>query len=246
MSQSIKTALKKIPFVKKGWDFYINIINLNRRLTYLEQRVHNFRWYAAEQAAEYLVGAQLEGDYCEFGVYKGDTFSHFMRYHDIFPKMRYFAFDSFEGLPAPTGIDNEGGYASNFHQGEFAVAEQDFRNNLKSKGLPMEKVITVKGWYDKTLNDQTGQAHNLNKIACAWIDCDFYESTVPVLEFLTKRLSVGSLLIFDDWKVYRNLADKGQQRACAEWLAANPNLKLNEIFDFSHNGKAFTVARIPA
>lgn len=245
MPQSFKQALKKIPFVHKGWAFFNQISNLNRRLTYLEQRVHNFRWYAIEQAAEYLVGAQLEGDYCEFGVYKGDTFAHMLRYHEVFPKMRYFAFDSFEGLPAPTGIDNEGGYASNFHEGEFACTEDGFLKNLRSKNLPLKDVITVKGWFDKTLNDETASKHQLNKVAIAWIDCDFYESTVPVLNFLTSRLSIGTILIFDDWKVYRNLSDRGQQKACAEWLQKNPGLKLTEIYDFSHNGRVFTVSGLP-
>lgn len=245
MFQKIKNSLKKIPIIRKWWGIYNNLATLSNRLTYLEQRVHNCRWYAVEQSADYLVGAQVAGDYCEFGVYKGDTFAHMLRYHDVFPGMRYVAFDSFEGLPAPTGIDNEDGYASNFHQGEFAVNETDFLKNLQSKNLPMDRVVTVKGWYDKTLNDDTAQKHNINKVSCAWIDCDFYESTVPVLDFLTKRLSVGSIILFDDWKVYRNLSDKGQQRATAEWLSANPELQLNSLFEFSHHGQAFTVAKVP-
>lgn len=246
MSSKLKNILKKIPFLKKGWNTYHNLVRLNSRLTYLEQRVHNFRWFAVEQAADYLVGAQVDGDYCEFGVFKGDTFAHMMRYHNAFPNMKYIAFDSFEGLPAPKGVDNEDGYASNFHQGEFAVNEADFRENLKSKNLPMDRLVTVAGWFDKTLNDETAKKKNIDKVSCAWIDCDFYESTVPVLEFLTNRLMVGSIVLFDDWKVYRNLSDKGQQRATAEWLSANPQIQLNPLFEFAHHGQAFTVAKVPA
>lgn len=245
MAQIVKNALKKVPFLQNGWNYINQIKNLNRRLTYLEQRVHNYRWFAVEQAADYLVGAQVPGEYCEFGVYKGDTFGHMLRYHETFPDMRYFAFDSFEGLPAPGGIDNENGYASNFHEGEFACSENSFLANLKSKGLPLDRVVTVKGWFNKTLTPQTAQAHKLDKIAIAWIDCDFYESTIPVLDFLTSRISVGTLIIFDDWKVYRNLPDKGQQKACREWLERNPGLTLNQIYDFSHFGRAFTVAGVP-
>ncbi|NCO02867.1 MAG: hypothetical protein GW903_01600 [Alphaproteobacteria bacterium] len=245
MFQKIKNFLKKFPFIKKVWNSYNNLVTLNARLTYLEKRVHNFRWFAVEQAADYLVGAQVEGDYCEFGVYKGETFAHMTRYYEVFPDMRYIAFDSFEGLPAPKGIDNENGYASNFHEGEFAVSQDQFLENLKSKNVPLDRVIMVKGWYDQTLNDDTANKHNINKVSCAWIDCDFYESTVPVLKFLTKRISVGSILLFDDWKVYRNLSDKGQQLATSEWLSANPGLELKPLFEFSHHGQAFTVAKIP-
>lgn len=242
----LKATLKKIPFLHQGWVFYKDIISLNRRLRYLERRVHNDRWYAIEQAADYLVGAQVDGDYCEFGVYKGDTFAHMAKYHHEFPQMRFFAFDSFEGLPAPKGIDIDNGYSSNFTEGQFAVSEEDFLANLRGKKIPLDKVTTVKGWYDKTLPDPAPAKPRPAKVACAWIDCDYYESTVPVLQFLTSRLAVGSLLLFDDWKVYRNLPDKGQQRATSEWLAANPGLELIQIFDFGHHGRAFTVAKVPA
>ena len=42
----------------------------------------------------------------------------------------------------------------------------------------------------------------LKPVAVAWVDCDLYESTQPVLEFLTGRLQDGSLIFFD----LRNLA----------------------------------------
>jgi hypothetical protein len=73
------------------------------------------------------------------------------------------------------------------------------------------------------------------------VDCDFYESTVPVLNFLTSKLSVGSVIMFDDWRCYRNLPDFGQQRACREWLEANPQIKLNELLSVGWHGIAFTV-----
>ena len=34
----------------------------------------------------------------------------------------------------------------------------------------------------------------------------------------------------------------GEQRACAEWLARNGQIRLNEFIDFGFHGKAFTVA----
>ncbi len=241
----MKNLFKKVPFAKRAWNTYNNILSLNQRVSALEHRTQNFRWEAVELAADYLVGAQVEGDYCEFGVYKGDTFAHMLRYHEVFPGMRFFAIDSFEGLPAPKGIDNENGYTSNFHESEFAVSEENFLLNVRKRNLPMERVKTIKGWYDKTLNEKTANDENLKKIACAWIDCDFYESTVPVLNFITDKISIGTLLIFDDWKVYRNMPDKGQQRACAEWLEHNPGLKLNQLYDISHYGRAFTVSGLP-
>ena len=50
-----------------------------RRIEQLEYRSFNRRYYAVEQLAEYLVGAQLTGDYVEFGVAQGATFIHAYR-----------------------------------------------------------------------------------------------------------------------------------------------------------------------
>lgn len=243
MIKTIKSVIKKTPLFK----LYITISRFNAmsaRLDYLEKRVHNDNWDMMEKLMHYLVTAEIEGDYCEFGVFMGTTFNHALRYHGLFPHMRYFGFDSFEGLPAPEGIDNEGNYASNFFKGQFSCSREQFIANIKANNLPLEKVTLVKGWFDTSLTDDMAAQNNLKKIALAYIDCDFYHSTVPVLEFIGPRLSVGSIIAFDDWKTYRNLPDKGQQLATAEWLARNPNIKLLPLLDYGPFGKVFSVAAI--
>tara|TARA_R110001583_G_scaffold178083_2_gene333785 strand:+ start:10693 stop:11436 length:744 start_codon:yes stop_codon:yes gene_type:complete len=234
---SVKSALRSLitPNYK--------IKALESRIELLEKRIRNNRWFAVEEMAHYLVGAQIEGDYCEFGVFKGETFSHACNVgwpQEI--NMRFIAFDSFEGLPKPKGLDAEGGYSSNFHHGEFACSQEDFEKNLRNNGVDMSNVISVKGWFEETLNDNTAKKLQIEKIAAAWIDGDLYESTVPILKFLTSRISVGTIILFDDWRVFRNLPDYGEQRACREWLDENPHISLREIFSFGHHGVAFTVA----
>jgi O-methyltransferase len=212
---------------------------LKDRVSTLEYRSFNRRFYAIEQMTDYLVGAQVPGDYCEFGVWKGDTFKHAFAYlGGAFPEMRFYAFDSFEGLPEPKGLDSVDGYASNFHESEFSCSLESFMGNMREASVDLSRVVTVKGWFDQTL--KTG-SHGIKKIAAAWIDCDLYESTVPVLEFLTPYLSSGSVIIFDDWRCYKNHPEFGEQRACREWLGRNPSIKLSELFSFGWNGIAFTV-----
>jgi hypothetical protein len=155
--------------------------------------------------------------------------------------MRYIAFDSFEGLPELKGIDIQNGYSSNFNKGEFSCSEDEFLDNLKRQNVNLNQVVTIKGWFCDVLNSNTAQKIELKKIAFAWIDCDIYESTVPVLNFITPYLQTGSLLIFDDWTAYKNLPDFGEQKACNEWLSRNPNIKLNQLFSYGSGGIAFTV-----
>lgn len=219
---------------------------LESRVANLEERLLSYyknRWDVVDKLADYLVGTQIPGDYLEFGVYLGKTFSYTYRVMaPLFPGMRFVALDSFEGLPEPKGLDAQDNYTSGFYTGQFACDIRQFESNLVAGGVDMNRVSMIKGWFDKTLDPGNAESRIIGKVAAAWIDCDLYESTVPVLDFLTGRLSVGSVLLFDDWRCFRNLADFGQQRACREWLQRNPQIKLNEFVDFGFHGQAFTVA----
>lgn len=216
------------------------LAEVRARLDTLEYRSFNRRFYAIEQCAEYLVGAQVKGDYLEFGVYLGNTFSHAYKWMSpVNADMKFFAFDSFEGLPKPQGIDIEAGYSSHFTEKQFACSQSDFESNILKNGVDTRKVTAIKGWFNETLAGST--TYGIEKIAVAWIDCDLYESTVPVLQFITPHLSVGSVIIFDDWRCYRNHPDFGEQRACREWLEKNRQIQLTELYSFGWNGIAFTV-----
>jgi hypothetical protein len=215
---------------------------ITSRLDRIEDHARNRRFYAVEQVAEYLLGAQVPGDYFEFGVYNGRTFAHACKLMSpLFPDMRFVACDSFEGLPAPHGIDAKNGYTSQFYERQFLCSKEDFLANLGREQVDLNRVITIEGWFDKSLTDDTRTAHGLGKVAFAWIDCDLYESTIPVLKFITPMLSVGCVVLFDDWRCFRNLPDYGQQRAVREWLEVNPKIKLAQLLSFGWNGLVFTV-----
>ncbi len=218
--------------------------NLYRKINRLEYRQFNRRFYAIDQITEYLIGADIVGDYLEFGVFQGTTFiyaNQFMSPH--FNDMRFIAFDSFEGLPKPKGIDAFKGYSSRFHEREFSCSENIFKANLESRGLDMNRIITVPGWFDQTLNQAQAENIELQNVSVAWIDCDLYESTIPVLKFITSFLNTGSVVVFDDWRCFRNHPDFGEQRACREWLTDNPSIHINELLSFGWNGIAFTIEK---
>lgn len=219
---------------------------LQLRVQALEYRLlgrRSPRFTALDELADYLVGAEVEGDYVEFGVWQGANFAYAWKVlTPCFPRMRFFAADSFQGLPRPRQIDAEDGYSSNFHENDFACSRDEFLNNLQKQGVDPTKVACIPGWFQDTLNDAHPVAGRIDRVAAAWIDCDLYESTVSVLSYLTRRMSVGTVLLFDDWRCFRNLPERGQQRACREWLDANPRLGLRELFSFGWNGLAFSVS----
>lgn len=229
---SLKLVAKKIIF----------IFTLPGRVQKLEYYNFNKRYFAVEQVAAYLVGAQIQGDYLEFGVFKGSIFIHAYKWiSPHFKSMRFVAFDSFEGLPEPKGIDKLDDYSSNYHENEFACSEAEFLKNLKKAKVDIKRTKLVKGWFDKTLISSKAKNYGIKKIAAAWIDCDLYESTIPVLKFITPYLTKGSVIVFDDWHAFRNDPSRGEQRACREWLKKNPKIKLAQLFNFGYGGIVFTV-----
>jgi O-methyltransferase len=239
---NLPPLIKEIARVIRHPVQYLLLRGVYNRIRRIEYRSFNRRYFAVEQVAEYLIGAQIPGDYCEFGVWQGATFSHACRaMAPHFKDMRFLAFDSFQGLPRPGGIDAAGGYTSHFYEGQFAATREQFLGNVGREGADLRRVVAVEGWFNETLAPARAAAHGVDRIAVAWIDCDLYESTVPVLDYLASRVSVGTVLAFDDWHCYRNHPDFGQQRAMREWLARNPQIALNELFSFGWNGMVFTV-----
>jgi hypothetical protein len=182
----------------------------------------------------------LLGDYLEFGVYQGASFIYTARRAEQrIPSMRFFAFDSFEGLPVIHGHDRGG----EFSAGQFSCTQDEFEAHLVQQQVDTRRCIIVPGWYEASLTDKVKDAHQLHVASIVFIDCDLYESCVPVLSFLTSLVRQGSILIFDDWLNFRADPSRGVQRATREWLAANPALSLTPWFDFCHHGKAFIVNR---
>jgi O-methyltransferase len=189
-----------------------------------------------EIAARFKTWQHIDGDYCEFGVYTGASFvqmfhllsklEHERGYHEY--PTRFFAFDSFEGLPQPGALDRRFS-KSHFQLGEFLVTQAEFDGNLRRYGVDMSRVTVVPGWYSDVLTPETAAHVGLERVSIAYIDCDLYESTVPVLNFLTDLLVNGAVLIFDDWHLNRAHPDLGVQGAFHEWCGRNPHLRFSEI-----------------
>ncbi|PYS51293.1 MAG: methyltransferase [Acidobacteria bacterium] len=195
-----------------------------------------------ETAFGFIHNNEIKGDYVEFGVFRGRTFveacNAARRYGT--KEMRFFAFDSFAGLPEISEKDAGGA----FKTGQFSAARNVFEQALRRNRVDRSRVHVVEGFYDETLKAERRKELGIERVAIAWIDCDLYASTVPVLNFLSEVLVDGALLIFDDWYCFNGHADRGEQRACAEWLAANPQIKLVEYQNFHWAGRSFIVNRL--
>jgi hypothetical protein len=187
---------------------------------------------------------KVNGDYFEFGLFQGSTFLaawRMKRLHGAPPDMHFWGFDSFEGLPEVKPREGEV-----WRTGQFACSEDAFRSIVAGQGMRPEEYTLVPGFFDHSLNEQQHQRMGGRKAAIVYIDCDLYESTVPVLAFVERYLQTGTVVCFDDFYFYRGAPDQGEQRALAEFLDRNPHIKFNRYLTYGLAGQSFLVYRTDA
>lgn len=224
----MKQTLKRILFpVRKLAEGFVNITPDSSVRTIVDK------------AANIIAAEKVEGDYLEFGVYAGasfirahDTIKNIFEQHQIlhagrtekdaaeirriWEKMRFFAFDSFQGLPE---LDQHDAETSDFAKGKYASTENAFRDNLLKSGVPLDRVVTIAGWFEETCTEDTIRKHAMKKASIIHVDCDLYASARRALEFVTPLLTDGAIIIFDDWYCFRGNPYLGEQRAFNEWKA---------------------------
>jgi O-methyltransferase len=190
------------------------------------------------QAFEFAKINQVKGDYFEFGIWRGKTFSyaHKMRRRYGLPGVMLRGFDSFQGLPA-----HEDTTDNIWHKGQFAATEAEVRRLLRKNGIGEREYTLVPGFYSESLNEALDAQLMGVSAAIVYIDCDLYESTARVLAFIKKYLVNGSVVCFDDYYNNRGAPDQGEQRGLQEFLATNRDVRFIPYFDYSPLGKSFIV-----
>ena len=130
----------------------------------------------------------VQGDYIEFGIFKGKSLYHSVKvaqklklYNDI----TFWGLDSFQGFP----VENHDFYISENFKTSKKTVENFF---LKYKNIKI-----IEGFFNKSLS--TEQLQNIQNISFAFVDCDIYESSEEVFQYLNKRISKGGFIMIDDF-----------------------------------------------
>jgi len=162
-------------------------------------------------------GLKVAGDICEFGVAQGAT-SRLLA-SEIMPlaERKFWLFDSFEGLPAPTKEDRlihdifKLGTMEKY-KGTMASSETEVLGKLASVKFPRERIVVKKGWVKDTIQSGTLP----EKVAFAYVDFDFYDPIKDALEFLDTRMPAGGRIVVDDYGFF----SEGAQLAVDQFVAA--------------------------
>ncbi len=160
----------------------------------------------------------LKGDICEFGVAQGKT-SKLMAYLIKDTEKKIYLYDSFKGLPKASDKDilkddifNLGKIEN--YEGKMSHAETKVIKELNSIKFDLKKTIINKGFFNKENLDLFKFPKT---VSFAYIDFDYYQPTIDVLQSLENKLSIGSIMIVDDYDFFST----GAKTAVDEWIELN-------------------------
>lgn len=148
-----------------------------------------------------ILSHDVPGDFIETGVWRGGA-TIFMRAllkaHRVHNRWVWVA-DSFEGLPEADEklFPNEAAFLRREITRDFkrlAVPIEEVKDSFAAYGMLDDQVRFLKGWFKDTLPHAP-----IGKLSLMRLDGDFYESTRDALTNLYDKLSVGGMVIIDDY-----------------------------------------------
>lgn len=197
-----------------------------------ESKLQNFL-----KQIDYVCSNNIDGAIVECGVWKGGAIcmaTSYLKKKNIHKNV--YAFDSFEGLPKPNDIDyviDTGilakdicGVPDDVNNNCYASVET-FYDTMNKFNLSRDDIQIKKGWFEKTTIDFP------ESIALLRFDGDWYKSTMDVLTNLFDKISLGGVLIFDDYTYWN-----GNKKAVDDFLE---QIHYKPTLHFTHPGEAWFI-----
>jgi len=153
-----------------------------------------------------VVRTEVPGALVDCGVWNGGSTALLAA---AAPRRDVWAFDSFEGLPAPGAEDGDD--AAQW-QASCVGREENVVEAFRRFAAP-QQLRVVKGWFEDSLPQH---AQRIGPIAVLHADGDWYSSVRVTLDSLYDSISPGGYVVVDDYSVW-----SGARRAVDEFRSVN-------------------------
>ena len=225
----------------------LNIKDLQRwnkldEITYAQMQRQKYKYEFFQKAFDLIYDNTIVGDYFEFGVHKARTFRFAMSQakRRNMKKIKFLAFDSFEGLP---DVNNNIKQNDKFKKGLLITSENKFKNYIKDFNFYKNNVKIIKGFYEKSLNKKLISAlKKQNTKACLInFDCDLTQSVDQALKFSMNFLQEGTIIYFDDYfSSYKGNPNKGIPNIIKKRFK-NSKFDIVEYLNIGYAAKSFII-----
>ena len=165
-----------------------------------------FGFYRIDHIYEVLRRARrtYKGEFSilEFGTAHGYAFTKMLyatRYLKMDGRVKVHAFDTFEGMPpAESEKDEDQISDDSWVEGQFAghYAELDAYCRARYGNYELHR-----GYFEDSITPEFLESLKQSKPLLIWIDCDYYSSTVTVMERILPYIPNGCVIYFDDYEL---------------------------------------------
>lgn len=174
-----------------------NILSTVRPYTLLSES----RLFSLYCLAKQICVEDVPGNFVECGTCKGGSaalLAFTIKNYSRRPRLLY-AFDTFEGMPAPTEIDRHQGIPANltgFGEGTLKAPISQNLDKICELLQVRELVVPIKGLFAQTLPKYKSA---IGSIAFLHADGDWYESTMDIFNTLYDSVISNGLIQVDDY-----------------------------------------------
>lgn len=147
----------------------------------------------------------VRGEIVEFGIFKGNSFFRWIKFRDLLEQTnsrKVIGFDIFGDFPDAHFEEDKvkrDAFVAETNGGK-SISFEEINELLDKQGLN-KNVDIIKGDILITLDQYLEKNPHL-KISLLHIDVDLYEPTQIILEKLYDRVTVGGIIIFDDYGAF--------------------------------------------
>lgn len=178
---------------------YLNLIAKPRKI--MRKWTHSF--YRIEMVYEIL--GEFKSGYkgpfsiLELGTANGYSFTKMLyatRYLKMDDQVTCHAFDSFEGLRAPTDKEDAGLLSNDWKEGQYKGNYEVLKESCEKRGFKNYKIH--KGYFEDSITPEL-VASIKDKPMLVWVDCDYYKPALFAFKQLLPILPSGCVFYFDDF-----------------------------------------------
>ncbi len=161
------------------------VYNIIRNYTLVDHYRNYELWDLVSQVAP-----QVEGDILEVGVWRGGTAGTMGKMlQKVSPDKKIYLADTFSGVVKATDADSQ------YTGGEHADTSLELVQDLMHNKLGLNNFEILQGIFP----DDTGHRIADKKFCLCHADVDVYLSTREIVDWIWPRLSVGGVIVYDDF-----------------------------------------------
>jgi len=150
----------------------------------------------------FKMSLDVPGDIVECGVFKGASFANFASFRQIFgaEEKKLVGFDTFDKFPN-TEFEQDKVHRDYFIEraGDVSISSENLIKIFDKKGI--DNVDLVRGDIIDTVPEYVAN-HSDFAISFLNLDTDICEPAQVILEYLYPKISIGGVLVLDDYNVF--------------------------------------------